>query len=448
VDLCIPVISQSVVRPAVFLPGGAIALELVVLWLYLVMNLLASLHRPTDFFRNVVSGWRSGLPYKAWKSLPMAELDVLLTGKQIPFFQEALADPEPDGQFWSTANVLCGFHRGSVPPVHIVSGWYDFFLRGSIADFHRARKAGQFDACLTIGNFAHWDLLMPEPQKIMYTCSLGSLQEVLCQKRHKDGDDEIQRTKQMPSTSRCHPVCIQLINSGDWLQMDTWPPRSFRAEMFLTADQGLRWHRADLEDSRRTTIDYTYDASRPTPSAGGPSFSLWNAGSKNQFFIERRDRTDLVLFTAPPSEAEIEVVGDVRAILYISTSATKSLDVIARLCSVSRLGFSHNICEGLTRVNIQEATNRAGYKAASMDNVLKIEVDLGPTAFLHQAGERLRLHVTSAAHPRWMRNVGETSIGKLKDVQISDLPGPSEVRIHASAAKPSVLHMPLLRPYI
>ena len=52
---------------------------------------------------------------------------------------------------------------------------------------------------------------------------------------------------------------------------------------------------------------------------------------------------------------------------------------------------SVNVCEGLTRV-----TGPGKHT---------VTVDLGHTCVLFRRGHRIRLHVCSGAHPRWMRNL-------------------------------------------
>ena len=82
VRVLVPVISQSRVRSAVFLPGGAVALELVVLWLYLVLRLLNNVKSPWHFVCNVVRARWEGLPSSAMHHLPIGELDEVLLGQR------------------------------------------------------------------------------------------------------------------------------------------------------------------------------------------------------------------------------------------------------------------------------------------------------------------------------------------------------------------------------
>lgn len=66
-------------------------------------------------------------------------------------------------------------------------------------------------------------------------------------------------------------------------------------------------------------------------------------------------------------------------------------------------GTSINLCEGLTRVDALPDEESIGATKGAMGR--EVVVELGPVAAELCVGESLRLHVCSAAHPRWMRNL-------------------------------------------
>ena len=74
-------------------------------------------------------------------------------------------------------------------------------------------------------------------------------------------------------------------------------------------------------------------------------------------------------------------------------------DVFARLCDVRPAGTSLNVCDVLARVE-------PGRFDAREDGVHRVELDLWPTARRFKAGHRIRLQVSSGAHPRYARNLG------------------------------------------
>ena len=165
-----------------------------------------------------------------------------------------------------------------------------------------------------------------------------------------------------------------------------------------------------------TALRYTYRPSDPTPAAGGPSFNPLNAGTWTQRAVEQRE--DVLCFTGEPFAAPLALGG--AAVLRVRLwSASRSVDVVARLCRVDLRGASFNLCEGLTRVDAEAtelsigttassaaSSSAASSAAAAPDAAGRlVSVTMSPLAVELSPGERLRLHVCSAAHPRWMRNL-------------------------------------------
>ncbi|HEY0418432.1 MAG TPA: CocE/NonD family hydrolase, partial [Acetobacteraceae bacterium] len=101
------------------------------------------------------------------------------------------------------------------------------------------------------------------------------------------------------------------------------------------------------------------------------------------------------------------------------------------VCDVHPDGRSINICDGLLRV-------APGQGVEGPDGALRLTWDLWPTAHRFLRGHRLRLHITSGAHPRWSRNpgTGEPPATATRLV-------PADQTIYHDAAHPSALLLPL-----
>jgi len=85
----------------------------------------------------------------------------------------------------------------------------------------------------------------------------------------------------------------------------------------------------------------------------------------------------------------------VSASLFVSSSA-RSADFFVRLCDVLPGGASFNICDGICRVQLADAPG----------SVACVEVELSPIAYRFKPAHRIRLQLSSGAHPRFMRNMG------------------------------------------
>eukprot|EP00927_Polykrikos_kofoidii_P023745 TRINITY_DN21767_c0_g1_i2.p1 TRINITY_DN21767_c0_g1~~TRINITY_DN21767_c0_g1_i2.p1 ORF type:complete len:663 (+),score=73.12 TRINITY_DN21767_c0_g1_i2:153-1991(+) len=405
VDAIVPVITRSSVREAVFLPGGAFSLELVVLWFYLVVHLLADVEKnPWSFVRKLLRGQWQGTVPRSLQHTPLADVDSLLLGYKHDFLQAGLAAHEnPTDTFWHDKDKLCNFER--VPPCHILTGWYDFFLDGSLQDYALARK-NQPRVQLTIGPFHHWSILGSPRLFIETMCSWF--------------DEHLKN--EGTGSNDAMPVLLYVLGLG-WRRYTVFPPTVDVCSLWLGADYSL----LSISSGSGVEHSYVFDPADPTPSLGGPSFNLFNAGARDQHDVE--SRRDVLVYTSAPAQSTFQVVGHVRLRLQASWEAA-SVDFVGRLCHVDRSGRSTNLCEGLTKCSSSNSdttgsgdggseVRRDAYEhliegqnadraaiVTTGTSVAIVDVQMSATAVSVRKGERIRLHVCSSAHPRWIRNLG------------------------------------------
>jgi hypothetical protein len=101
-----------------------------------------------------------------------------------------------------------------------------------------------------------------------------------------------------------------------------------------------------------------------------------------------------------------------------------------RLCDVSPDGKSVNVCDGLQRFG--PATLARG-----PDGSFAAHVALWPTAYRFGRGHRLRVQVSSGAHPVYARTLG-TGESPLTATRLVA----NDVSIHHDAAHPSAVALP------
>jgi putative CocE/NonD family hydrolase len=140
---------------------------------------------------------------------------------------------------------------------------------------------------------------------------------------------------------------------------------------------------------------YRYDPANPTPSLGGPTLFQRRPVVDNRP-LERRD--DVLTYTTAPLEDSVEAIGPVTAEIY-ARSSVQHFDVFVRVCDVDRSGVSRNVCDALMPVTPQSCDRRA-------DGTVRVVFPLWPTAHRFSAGHRIRVQVSSGAHPRYARNSG------------------------------------------
>ncbi|MCP4594133.1 MAG: CocE/NonD family hydrolase, partial [bacterium] len=173
---------------------------------------------------------------------------------------------------------------------------------------------------------------------------------------------------------------------------------------------------------------YVYDPADPTPATGGPFLGRRGAGPQDNRALEARP--DVLCYTTPPLQHDVDVIGPVRTELYVRSSLAHT-DFFARLCDVEPDGRSINVCDGLFRVE-------PGKGEPQPDGSLRIEIDMWATAYRFRTGHRLRLQVSSGAHPRWSRNLGTG-----EPLATGTLLAVAEQAIYHDADHPSALVLPL-----
>jgi putative CocE/NonD family hydrolase len=394
----VPVITSSRFS-RFFYPGGSFALESSLRW----TALTHTTGGPYTLERFQRTAALEGQLARAFALRPLAHADSAVLGVHAAAFQQWLHDPDPDSGYWRQIDQ----HRalGKVDAaVHLVAGWYDFFLDGQLADYTNLLAAGR-TPYLTVLPYTHTDAGM----------LLAAIREGLWW-------FDAQLKGQRDLLAR-RPVMVRLMGDHELHAMDYWPPPARTTRYYLHPGGQL-----DLAPPPADALPahYRYDPANPTPSIGGPVLSN-RAGARDQRPLEQR--TDLLCYTSPPLTAPLDLVGYVRLDLFAHSSLPHT-DLLGRLCVVKKDGRSLNICEGICRIS--PASEERG-----IDGNIQIDLDLGATAFRFQPGERIRLHICSAAHPRWAANLGT---GEPFAVGVRGCP--ADQTIFHDAKRPSALVLP------
>jgi hypothetical protein len=342
----------------------------------------------------------------AFLHLPLLESDTVATGEPLSLYRDVLTHARPDEPFWRARDHSAAVSQVTMP-VHFIGGWYDYYLRGVLADYAALRAAGQ-RPYLTIGPWFH--------------AHLGGMRTIMRQglawfDAHLKGARGGLRQK---------PVRIHLMGADEWREMDGWPPSARERRYFLHPQARLA---TEPPVAGSPPDRYRYDPSDPTPAVGGPFLGRRGAGPQDNRALEARP--DVLCYTTPPLAHEVDVVGPVRTELYVRSSLAHA-DFFARLCDVEPDGRSINVCDGLFRVE-------PGKGELQPDGCLRIEVDMWATAYRFRAGHRLRLQVSSGAHPRWSRNLG-TGEPLATGVRMAV----AEQSVYHDEGHPSVLVLPLV----
>jgi putative CocE/NonD family hydrolase len=344
----------------------------------------------------------------AFMHLPMQTADIPAIGKVDPLYREMSA-AGPDHPIWRQVD-----HRGAVataPPAIFVSGWYDLFLDGLLEDYSVQAAAGQAPR-LVVGPWHHMEYGYTA---VAFDAALRWFATHL---------------RDEPIAPEARPVRLYIMGANRWREFDQWPPASQPLRLYLhgngAAKTGRLFTTPAPGDNPPDT--YTYDPADPPPSLGGPKLAD-GAGVTDNRPLERR--RDVLVFSSIPLRADVEFAGPVQLELYVQSSLATA-DFFGRLCVVDRSGRSTNICDGNFRLE-------PGRGETQPDGSVRVTIAMSSTAYCVKAGLRIRVLLSSGAHPRFARNLGVAGNQVLATTM-----QPAQQIVYHDAAHPSALVLPLL----
>jgi putative CocE/NonD family hydrolase len=347
-------------RRAAYYQGGAFALERALGWAFTMENQ----EHPLAFVRTPLRARKALTP--ALGRLPLLDADTEAVGHPVGFYRDWITNDKPGDPYWTPTDFRPLLKDLDVP-VNMTAGWYDMFLPQMLADYQELRDGGQ-DVRLRIGAWHH--------------SSPGLARQSLADALDWFGAHLLGRT---PSAGP-PGLRVQVTGGGEWRNLAGWPPPDASA---------LRWHLhaggtlATGAPAESTPDRYTYDPADPTPAVGGTS--SMNSGPRDNRALEQRP--DVLTYTSEPMASPLVITGPVTAQLFAGSSRPHT-DFFARLCDVDPGGKSVNITDGILRLTDATETPQP------------VTIDLWPTAHQFRPGHRIRLQVSSGAHPRYARNPG------------------------------------------
>ena len=356
---------------AAFYQHGAPSLQNVLAWTGLI-------GRQERGLRGVIPGpLQMTRMRRALRKVPLQAADTGVAGAPVTFWRDFVQHAGPGDEFWAGADHDRA-DLARLPPVSMVTGWWDLFLPLQLRDYAAIRAAGGA-ARITVGPWLH-----------------GEPGEIKAITRHDIAWLEHHLRGGPPPPGP--PVRVFLQKADRWLEFGQWPPPAAVATAYYLRAQARLALAPEPGDAPPGT--FVYNPADPTPSAGGPLLQPPGKQADNRA-IEARP--DVLTYTTDPLPARQDLVGPVSARIFVRTSR-RHADLFVRVCDVDAEGVSRNIVDGIRRISPQTVPARD--VQVGDDGILAVEVELYPTAYRVQAGHRIRVQVSGGAFPRFARNFG------------------------------------------
>lgn len=372
-----------------FRPGGAWGFGLASMWAFGM--------RCTRTQEKQAVPWSEAM----WH-LPLETLDTALGLREWPLWREWMKHTTFDS-YWKFADASADFPKMTAP-AFLTGGWYDAFLPQTLKAFSEMRAhAGSEQARkftrLVMEPFDH-DMRThdidygPDCSGNIIGIRGRFMKNILADQEHDPLPD-------MP------PMRFFVMGSNRWMDAAEWPlPGTRYTPFYLHAGSPSNSvaGKGSLSEAAPTGCEWEehffYNPLNPVPTVGGNNLGSISPGQRWQDEIEKR--SDVLIFTSAPFGEDTDVIGNVRAVIYASTSA-KDTDFTVKVCDVGPDGRSVNLCDGLLRGRFLNGNDRE--VLLEPGRIYPFEIDCWATAWTFLKGHRLRVQVSSSNFPRFDRNL-------------------------------------------
>jgi hypothetical protein len=334
--------------------------------------------------------------------------------------------------FWKWYDAESRAPKITAPALHI-GGWWDIFGQGTINNFvtrqYHGGKGAKGMQKLIMGAWLHGpspkpgDLVMPENFNFDF---IGYEKRFMAY--WLKGEQNGIMDEPAVDYYTLGDVFDPNAPGNEWRTANDWPPfPTVETSYYLKEDRTLTTEPATSAEGR---ITYVYDPENPCPTHGGAEL-LIPAGPFDQREVSKR--SDVLVFATAPLELPVEITGNVKVRLSVSTDAPDT-DFTAKFIDVYPDGR-----EILMLDNIQRLKFRKGFKKAcplAPNTVGELQIDLWSISLILNRGHRIGLQISSSNYPRFEKN---SNTGE-------DLPG-AELRtthntVYMGKNHPSALVLP------
>ncbi|MGD1034546.1 MAG: CocE/NonD family hydrolase [Candidatus Dormibacteria bacterium] len=304
----------------------------------------------------------------------------------------------PLDDFWAPLRYQDRIAEITVPVLHI-SGWYDDEEIGTPANFAALSAAGRHGQRLLMGPWGH----QVNDSRTVGDVDFGPEAVIDLNGHVLRFLDEHLRDRPADGGK---PVRIFVMGANEWRDEDAWPPPDVTATTLHLHGGG----RANSLFGDGTLSpdppgdeppdQWIHDPADPVPYPTGAS-SRQIGGPDDCAGVQAR--SDVLVYTTDPFDEPIDIIGPVRLIAHVETSAPDT-DVVARLSLVGRAGRAQRLCDGMIRLRYREGFERE--LRAVHGEVYEVEVAMWDTAQRVLRGQRLRLDIAASAFPKHEVNLG------------------------------------------
>ena len=383
--------------------------------------------------------WMKQLPVEDYKLIGQPTVaDVA------PYFRDWIEHERSD-EYWKRWKISDHYAELDIKALHS-GGWHDIFLKGSIGNYVGMRKSASTSEArnnqrLLVGPWAH-----------AATSAEGKIGDVTFGKQAvldmngtivKWMDYALKDIKNEFASDS--PVRIFVMGENVWRDEKEFPlARTQYTKYYFHSTKGANTGSGDGSLSTKPPgkapgaekpDTFVYDPANPVPTIGG---RLCCGGTMPGPFSQQpnESRADVLVFSSPVLERDVEVTGYITVELFAASSAVDT-DFTALIADVDSTGYARFLTDGIVRARYRNSTERA--ELIEPGKPYKYTIDLWATSNVFKAGHRIRVYISSSNFPRFNRNLntGEPTMKGTKMVK-------ARQTIYHNAEHPSAIVLPII----
>ena len=288
-------------------------------------------------------------------------------------------------------------------PMLAIAGWNDMFLEQILRDVQIIQENSpdyfhkNFKIVIGPGAHAGMDMLfsgfpptLPNGKKLMQLYQNFAPFWWYNHWLKNDGHD----------LSKVPPIRLYVMNKAIWRNFNSWPPKLPELKFYLHSSGKANSRFGDGALSNTPPQDeppdeYDFDPSNPVVTKGG-RFLMLKSGFINQTKIE--ERPDVLVYTSEKLHEGMEIIGEIKAVLYAASSA-KDTDFTIKLIDVHNNRKATLIVDSGIRARYRDGLNKP--TLIEPNEIYQYEMKVGSIAIYIPKNHRIRVEISSSNFPRF-----------------------------------------------
>lgn len=330
--------------------------------------------------------------------LPLSTLDELAMERPIPLWKAQFLHPTYD-DYWKAVDFERHWDKIDIPVLHI-GGWYDDDQPGTFRNFTAMQRLGRKGQKMIVGPWPH---AVTRKETTLGILDFGPESTIDIQTIMLRWYDRwLKGISNGVDTEP--PVRVFIMGANTWRDETAWP---------LPATQWTKYYFHSAGKANTSSGDgvlspvppkqeppdaYSYDPADPTPFIMPVSSGQIGGPDDYRSVGERKD---VLVYSTPPLEQDVEITGPLSVKLFASSSAPDT-DWNAMLLDVYPDGYALRLNDGVIRASFRESFEKPS--PIKPGKIYEYAIDCWRTSMLIKKGHRIRVQIASAAFPKFDRN--------------------------------------------